>query len=135
MLFLLLAVIFHPKVEFSFYPREQFNVFYMKEFWENVVSTRVYYSCDMEFLFEFNVRIGKLFLGGGAENFFGKSQGEIDNFYPYKANYKVKGYLDFGNVKVMYEHLCIHPVIPLISNDVIPMWQGMYDKLSIVFEK
>ena len=73
-----------------------------------------------------------LYIGGQMESYF--TPVNIINYSPFQMTFLFRAGLDFGNVKLGYEHSCFHPMQPyatIIGNEIKPKYEGGYNKIFV----
>lgn len=129
MIYLLFAITFDAAFEIGLTPMDKMNV-YIPKFWIERTGNKISYYFDLEVELSYK----NFFAGGSVTTFAGAPTSETREFVPYKAiyefffGYRINKYIEIGGI-----HECTHHIIPWITFDVPPMWQGAYEKLYIRF--
>lgn len=79
-----------------------------------------------------NVNYKAMYVGGQMDSYF--TPISIANYAPFQMTFVFRAGLDFGNVKLGYEHSCFHPMQPyatIIGNEIKPKYEGGYNKIFV----
>lgn len=79
-----------------------------------------------------NVNYKALYVGGQMDSYF--TPISIANYAPFQMTFVFRAGLDFGNVKLGYEHDCFHPMqtyATIIGNEIKPKYEGGYNKIFV----
>lgn len=62
----------------------------------------------------------------------------VINYSPFQMTYTIGAGLDFGKVKLGYEHACFHPMNPygtFFGNELRPVFEGATNKIFLRIER
>ncbi len=79
--------------------------------------------------------LGPAYAGGAMECYF--TPLALTAFKPFQMTFIFNAGLDFGNLKIGYEHSCFHPMNPyatIFDNEIKPKYEGGYDKFFVRIE-
>jgi len=72
------------------------------------------------------------YIGGQMDSYF--TPISIVNYAPFQMTFVFRAGLDFGNVKLGYEHDCFHPMqtyATIMGNEIKPKYEGGYNKIYV----
>lgn len=111
-------------LEFGFIDGGIFNYSSQNKAWKDIGA--LYTSLDV------TAKSGVFYIGGGMDSYF--TPKTIINYMPFQMTFIFNAGLDFGNVKLGYEHVCEHPMQPYVTimgNEIKPKYEGGYNKIFI----
>lgn len=73
-----------------------------------------------------------IYIAGQMDSYF--TPVRWNSYSPFQMTFILRAGLDFGNVKIGYEHSCFHPMQPystIIGNEIKPKYEGGYDRFFV----
>ena len=118
------ALILTAALEAGFLSGGLYNYSTINQDWEGVGA--IYTTLEAKAQYK------SVYVGGQMDSYF--TPIAWNAYSPFQMTFIIRAGLDFGNVKLGYEHSCFHPMQPyasFIGNEIKPKYEGGYDKFFI----